>query len=163
MRPLTEPQLRAAFVNCSRGEAKRLPVPHDLAVRPWADLDLLGWRDPKAPARAYLAAEVDGEVRAVALRTASPSAARPRRALCQVCLTTPAAGVSLMVAARAGQAGRQGDTVGTYLCDDLACSLYTRGLKDPGPGARLPETLELDERVARTVENLSAFVRQVMA
>jgi FBP C-terminal treble-clef zinc-finger len=40
--PLTEQQIRAAFVNCSKGEAKRLHVPRDLAGQPWADLDFLG-------------------------------------------------------------------------------------------------------------------------
>ncbi len=46
MKPLTEQEIRAAFVNCTKGEAKRLSVPRDLADRPWDDLDYLGWRDP---------------------------------------------------------------------------------------------------------------------
>ncbi|TGN78537.1 FBP domain-containing protein, partial [Streptomyces griseoluteus] len=49
MRPLTEQDIRASFVNCSKGDAKRLAVPRDLAERPWDDLDFLGWRDPGAP------------------------------------------------------------------------------------------------------------------
>ncbi|MEV0476177.1 FBP domain-containing protein, partial [Streptomyces prunicolor] len=52
MRPLTEREIRAAFVNCTKGEAKRLSIPRDLAERPWDDLDFLGWRDPQAPGRA---------------------------------------------------------------------------------------------------------------
>ena len=47
--PLTEQEIRAAFVNCSKGAAKRLHVPRDLAGQPWDDLDFLGWRDPQAP------------------------------------------------------------------------------------------------------------------
>ena len=47
--PLTEREIRAAFVNCSKGEAKRLHVPRDLAEQPWDDLDFLGWRDPRPP------------------------------------------------------------------------------------------------------------------
>ncbi|NED82069.1 FBP domain-containing protein, partial [Streptomyces sp. SID11233] len=27
MKPLTDPEIRAAFVNCSKGEAKRLHIP----------------------------------------------------------------------------------------------------------------------------------------
>jgi len=38
--------------------------------------------------------------------------------------------IALFVAAHAGTAGRQGNTVGTYICADLACSLYIRGIKD---------------------------------
>ena len=34
-----------------------------------------------------------------------------------------------MVAQRTGKAGQQGNTVGTYVCSDLACSLYMRGKK----------------------------------
>ncbi|MFF2198578.1 FBP domain-containing protein, partial [Streptomyces sp. NPDC058157] len=48
MKPLTEQEIRAAFVNCTKGEAKRLTVPHDLADRPWEHLDYLGWRDPQS-------------------------------------------------------------------------------------------------------------------
>jgi hypothetical protein len=60
VQPLTEREIRAAFVNCSKGEAKRLNVPRDLATRPWDDLDFLGWRDPQAPERAYLVAQAGG-------------------------------------------------------------------------------------------------------
>ncbi len=60
MKPLTEQEIRTAFVNCTKGAAKRLPVPRDLTERPWDDLDLLGRRDPQAPDRAYLATELDG-------------------------------------------------------------------------------------------------------
>lgn len=43
MRALTEKDIRSSFVNCSKGEAKRLTVPRDLEARPWDDLDFLGW------------------------------------------------------------------------------------------------------------------------
>jgi len=46
---LTEQEIRAAFVNCAKGEARRLNVPRDLAGQPWDDLDFLGWRDPQSP------------------------------------------------------------------------------------------------------------------
>ncbi|WP_342782051.1 FBP domain-containing protein [Trebonia kvetii] len=44
-------------MNCTKGEAKRLNVPRDLAELPWEDLDFLGWRDQQSPERAYLVAE----------------------------------------------------------------------------------------------------------
>lgn len=77
MEPLSEKEIRAAFVNCTKGEAKRLSVPRDLADRPWDDLDYLGWRDPQAPDRAYLVAELDGRPRALALRSPPPPPGRP--------------------------------------------------------------------------------------
>lgn len=161
MKPLTEQEIRAAFVNCSKGEAKRLSVPRDLAERPWEDLDFLGWRDPQAPDRAYLVMELDGRPVALALRSSGSASWQTRLSMCSMCLTTHSGGVSLMVAARAGKAGQQGNTVGAYICDDLACSLYVRGRKDAGVGARLHETLTLEEKIQRTVANLAAFLAKV--
>ena len=161
MEPLTEKEIRAAFVNCTKGEAKRLSVPRDLAERPWEDLDYLGWRDPQAPGRAYLVAVLDGRPTALALRGSAAGSWQTRRSMCSLCLTTHSGGVSLMVAPRAGRAGQQGNSVGAYICDDLACSLYVRGKKAVGAGARLQETLTLDEKIQRTMTNLAAFVAKV--
>lgn len=162
MKPLTEQEIRAAFVNCTKGEAKRLNVPRDLDERPWEDLDYLGWRDPQAPGRAYLVTVLDGRPTALALRSSAAGSWQTRRSMCSMCLTTHTGGVSLMVAPRAGKAGQQGNSVGAYICDDLACSLYVRGKRDAGAGARLHETLTLEEKVQRTVTNLAAFVAKVL-
>ncbi|MEU1268787.1 FBP domain-containing protein [Streptomyces sp. NPDC005799] len=161
MKPLTEQEIRAAFVNCSKGEAKRLSVPRELAEQPWEDLDFLGWRDPQAPDRACLVAELEGQLRAVVLRGSSAGSWQARRSMCSMCLTTHSGGVSLMVAPRAGKAGQRGNSVGAYICSDLACSLYVRGKKDAGAGARLHETITLEEKVRRTVANVAAFVAKV--
>ncbi|NUQ95542.1 MAG: FBP domain-containing protein [Streptomyces sp.] len=162
MEPLTEQEIRTAFVNCTKGEAKRLSVPRDLAERPWDDLDFLGWRDPQAPDRAYLVTEwSDGRPRAVALRGSSATVGQTRRSMCSMCLTTHSGGVSLMVAPKAGKAGQQGNSVGAYICSDLACSLYVRGKRDAGIGARLHETIPLEEKIRRTMANVAAFVAKV--
>ena len=47
------------------------------------------------------------------------------------------------------------------MCSDLACSLYVRGKRDAGVGARLHETLTLQEKIDRTMANLAAFVAKV--
>ncbi|SDT82938.1 FBP C-terminal treble-clef zinc-finger [Streptomyces sp. TLI_053] len=161
MKPLTEPEIRAAFVNCTKGEASRLNVPRDLAEQPWEDLDFLGWRDPQAPDRAYLAAVIDGRTVAVALRSSGAASWQARRSLCSLCVTTHTGGVSLLVAARAGKAGKQGNSVGAYMCSDLACSLYVRGKKEVG--TKLHESLTLEEKIGRTVANLAAFLAKVTA
>ncbi|MGP9022702.1 FBP domain-containing protein [Streptomyces sp. BR1] len=164
MKQLTEQEIRTAFVNCTKGEAKRLSVPRDLAERPWDDLDYLGWRDPQAPDRAYLVIEsADGRPQALALRCPSPAATQMRRSMCSMCLTTHSGGVCLMVAPKAGKAGQQGNSVGAYICSDLACSLYVRGKKDAGVGARLQESLTPEEKIQRTVANVAAFIAKVTA
>jgi hypothetical protein len=162
MEPVTEHDIRASFVNCTKGEAKRLAVPRDLAERPWEDLDFLGWRDPAAPERAYLVTESGDGLVGVALRRATP-ATGARRGMCSLCLTTHTGdGVSLMTARKAGRDGQQGNSVGAYLCTDLACSLYLRGKKDAGPGGRIHESLALPEKVERTTTNLAAFLAKVV-
>ncbi|WP_217251246.1 FBP domain-containing protein [Streptomyces sp. AC602_WCS936] len=163
MRPLNDKEIRAAFVNCSKGAAKRLSVPHDLADRPWGDLDYFGWRDPQAPDRAYLVAELDGRPTGLAMRASGAGSGQTRRSMCSMCLTTHSGGVSLMVAPKAGKAGQQGNSVGAYICGDLACSLYVRGIREPDAGARLHETITLEEKILRTVANVAAFVDRVVA
>ncbi|MEU3982144.1 FBP domain-containing protein [Streptomyces sp. NPDC026672] len=170
MKPLTEQEIRAAFLNCTKGEAKRLSVPRDLADRPWDDLDFLGWRDPQAPDRAYLVTEgaesadgPEGRARGIVLRASAVSSWQTRRSMCSMCLTTHTGGVTLMVAPKAGRAGQQGNSVGAYICADLACSLYVRGKRDAGAGSRLPESLTLEEKIGRTVANVAAFLAKVTA
>ncbi|MFD0206685.1 MULTISPECIES: FBP domain-containing protein [Saccharothrix] len=81
----------------------------------------------------------------------------------EICLTTqPGDGISLMTARKAGRGGQQGNSVGIYLCADLACSLYLRGKKDAGPGSRLHESLTLEEKTERTTAKLGAFIARVL-
>ncbi|MCF0096024.1 FBP domain-containing protein [Micromonospora sp. NPDC049114] len=161
MLALTESAIRASFVNCTQGEAKRLAIPNDLEMRPWDDLDFLGWRDVAAPQRAYLIAEADEGLVGVALRVAPQQAGRVRRSMCSFCLTTHTGdGVSLMTARKAGRDGRQGNSVGAYVCSDLACSLYLRGKKRDA-GRRIEETITLAEKIDRTTGHLTAFLRRV--
>jgi hypothetical protein len=159
MRSLTEHDIRNSFVNCSKGEARRLATPRDLDSRPWADLDFLGWRDPGAPDRGYLVAErADGPV-GVALRFPSARRGFLHRSMCSLCVTTHAGGgVSLMTARKAGPAGREGNSVGLYMCADLACSLYARGRKIPESGIRIEESLTVEQQIERTVGHLTAFL-----
>lgn len=162
MRPVTERDIRASFVNCTKGEAKRLTVPRDLADQPWDDLDFFGWRDAAAPQRAYLITEAGDGFVAVALRAATPHGTA-RRTMCTICLTThPGDGVSLMTARKSGKEGQLGNSVGIYLCADLACSLYVRGKRDAGPGGRIHEALSVEEKAARTSAHLGAFLERVM-
>jgi len=162
--PLDETVIRASFVNCTKGEARRLAVPRTLAELPWESLDFLGWRDPGAPDRGYLVAERDDQLVGVALR--SPVGIRRslvRSNVCSLCITAHSGtGVTLLVARKAGPTGRDGNTVGAYMCADLACSLYVRGIKRTQLAQRLVETLTLDEQIARTRTNLDAFLEQVL-
>ncbi|RII11790.1 Fibronectin-binding protein (FBP) [Streptomyces sp. YIM 130001] len=163
MKPLTEHDIRSSFVNCSKGEAERLPVPKNLAdLDHWDDLDFLGWFDLSAPDRKYLVVERADELVGLSLRAASSSRGFLRRSLCSLCLTThPGSGVALMTAPKAGQAGRKGNSVGLYICADLDCSLYVRGRKKAAPGGRMEEYLTVEQQTERLCGNLDAFVERV--
>ncbi|MGX1563545.1 FBP domain-containing protein [Streptomyces sp. NPDC055506] len=164
MKPLTEQDIRTSFINCSKGEAKRLAVPRDLGERPWGDLDFLGWRDPGAPDRSYLVTEREGRLVGVTMRFQPAQRGPLQRSMCSLCLTThPRGGVSLMTARKAGAAGREGNSVGVYMCTDLACSLYVRGKKVPESGSRLEESLTLAEQIDRTTDGLAAFLDKLYA
>ncbi|MBU2694386.1 FBP domain-containing protein [Pimelobacter sp. 30-1] len=160
MNPLTEREIRASFVNCSKGEAARLHVPRDLAERPWGDLDYLGWRDPQSRTRGHLVTRYDDRLVGAVLR-APEAGVGARRSMCSLCMTVQSGGVALWVAPRAGKAGKQGHSVGTYVCANLSCSLTVRGkLSTDSPG--MFETLSTEQRVARLDTNLRAFVGRVL-
>jgi FBP C-terminal treble-clef zinc-finger len=167
MRAITERDLRSCFVNCSKGDAARLGLPRDFAQSPWDDLDFLGWRDPRAPGRAYLVAETGDRLTGIALRLASaPGRARGfnSTSLCSFCQTAhTGGGVALMSARRGGEAGKQGNTVGQYLCADLACSLYVRGKKQTLLGDGHETGVPLETKLARIRANLDVFVASVTA
>jgi len=171
MDALSAEQIRASFVNCSKGEAGRLALPRDLAEQPWEELDFLGWRDPGAPDRRYLVAPYrgagDAGERLVGVTLRAPTNVRrtiTRTNICAICATAHGGdGVALLVARRAGDRGRDGNTVGTYLCTDLACSLYLRGRKQVKFGRQINEDLPVEARIERARDQLAAFLDQVLA
>lgn len=167
MEPLTEAAVRSSFVNCSKGEANRIRLPAGFPDGiAWADLDFLGWTDPGAPLRsAIVVPGADGPTGMVLRRPEARRSSAMRSSMCRICLTDHAAsGVALFVAPLAGASGRQGNTVGEYLCADLACSLYLRGKKSPkGRLVRHEETIPPADRIERAMTNLGAFVSRVAA
>ncbi len=82
--------------------------------------------------------------------------------MCLLCESTQSgAEVSLFTARRAGEAGRNGNTVGQYVCADLACSRRVRSdippwLRDRDPGEVVPA------RVAELRRRLDTFVGHVL-
>lgn len=157
----TDDRIRRALANCSKGEASRMTLP--TTVR---DLDLdaledvVGWRDPRTPDRGVLL--VPGE-RPVGIVLRAASTAVGSTAMCALCRTTHSpGGTALFSAARKGARGRGGDTVGTYVCADLACAEHVRveratAALRPAPG------LSVDERRAGLRDRAAAFAAEVLA
>jgi hypothetical protein len=138
VKPLTGSLIRESFVNATGGEVERIALPglHEMI---WAEREYLGWRDPQAHQRGYLV-HWRGDVPVGIILRASEFSLQPGiSAMCSLCrITQPSNQVTLFSAPRAGQSGRDGNTVGTYICDDLACSHLIRILPparhlQPGP------------------------------
>ena len=105
MRPLTEDDVRASFVNATDDELRQVALPSDFMLVDWDHLDFLAWRDPRTRGRGYVIAELDGESLGIVLRAADGTS-RARSALCNLCHTMqPADQVSLFTARKAGSAG----------------------------------------------------------
>ncbi|WP_299953019.1 FBP domain-containing protein [uncultured Modestobacter sp.] len=163
MHALTEAAIRRSLVNCSRSEAAALALPRDFAELDWASLDVLGWRDPKAELRGYLVHEQDGEPVGIALRAADTTMSSRRSAMCLLCHAVQSAdAISLFTARRVGEAGRNGNTVGTYVCADLDCASRVRVV--PPSAQHLDEELQslaVEEQAAGLRQRLRAFTADV--
>ncbi|WP_432544338.1 FBP domain-containing protein [Kineococcus sp. SYSU DK002] len=158
---LTDEAIRSTMTNCSRGEAHRMRVPE------WVHgcdpaREVVGWRDPKAPERGWLLVPLGEAVVGLALR-ATPGKGVRTAAMCDLCRTTRSPGeVGLFVAARAGASGRALNTVGTYLCTDLACGDNVRVLRAT-PRLRPDPGLSVSQRQDALRERAAAFARSVLA
>lgn len=161
MQPLSPVKIRASFVNATQGEIERIPLPglHEMI---WDDREYLGWRDQQARQRGYLVHWIDGRPVGVVLRASDFALKAGISAMCALCrITQPSDQVTLFSAARASQAGRDGNTIGTYICDDLACSHMIRVLPPPHPMQISREEL-LAQRAAMLLERAQAFTADVM-
>ena len=155
MKPLTAEDIRHSIVNASRGDIERMPLPglHEVL---WENREYLGWRDARAPLRGYLVHWVGERPIGIQLRAADSRMSAGISAMCSLCRTPqPGDQVRLFTAPRAGAAGRNGDTIGTYICADLACSLIIRitppaSVMQPDPAAIVATRAEgLLDRVMR--------------
>lgn len=161
MEPLTEQQVRRSFVNCSRGEASGLTLPRDFGRLPWAELVMLGWRDAKAPLRGYLVVAGEGGPVGISLRAADTRMSSRTPAMCLLCQTARSGDeISLFTARRSGEAGRNGNTVGTYICADLRCAEHARTEIPAWLRERDPEEVA-QERTAELRDRVENFLDAV--
>jgi len=124
MHAFTEKDIRSSFVNASLRERNSIVLPA-LAEVGWENLDYLGWRDPKQPLAGFIVIPVDDEPVGILLRQTEQRVRT--RAQCSWCedVTLPN-DVVFFSAKRGGQAGRNGNTVGTMLCERFECSANVR-------------------------------------
>ncbi|MFB2555777.1 FBP domain-containing protein [Herbiconiux liangxiaofengii] len=172
MRPLTEKQLRAAFINTSQRERAAIVPPAGLDALRWSELDYLGWRDRRQPNVGYVvvelgggdgAADADGGGGFVGVMLRQTEARARSRPQCSWCddVTLPN-DVVFFGAKRAGQAGRNGDTVGALVCSEFECSANVRKLPPLAYPGFDREAARL-QRIAALRQHATAFVLAVRA
>ncbi|MCK8466954.1 FBP domain-containing protein [Microbacterium sp. KSW4-16] len=159
MRPLTEADVRASFVNADAEELRIMEMPHDFLLVDWDYLDFFAWSDPNASRRGYVLIPLEETVVGIVLRATEPG--RGRSGMCDICHTMqPGNQISLFSARRSGQAGRRGDSVGTYMCADLSCHENVRLAHPLAPNeVRAPGQADL--RLDGTHRRMERFVSQV--
>jgi len=160
MQPVTKDLITASFVNMTEAELNAMSFP-GLHETLWEEREFLGWRDVNHNTRGYLVFWVGSRLRGVMVRAAETAMPAGRSAVCALCHTQqPAPQVSLFVAPKAGEAGLRGNTVGTYVCSDLACSTIIRMV--PALPGGIPNTRDAvaqrSEGVLSRLENFSERV-----
>ena len=156
MQSVTPQQIRSSFVNASRSEAAKLTLPKNFDSLDWDNLEFLGWRDEKMPLRGYLVVPGAKGLTGVMLRAPEGGARKNRAVLCELCRDVHSKDdVLLWVAKRAGQSGRNGNTVGTLICADFLCCGNVRKEPpvneiNPDPAAVVVRQIQgLQERTAQ--------------
>lgn len=157
MNILNEKSIRASFVNASRREAERLPIPKGLDRIDWENTDFLAWPDPRNPQRSYAVVPVAQRVVGMVLTTAQTSSKQAMCSWCEDIIET--SGVKLFSAKLAGAAGRRGNTVGTMIHDEFGCPRFARRMPTPQEGGDPEEFVA--SRVAKLQANAESFARRV--
>lgn len=164
MTPLTADDIRAAFVNASKREAREASVP-DLTDVPWERTEVLGWTDEKRPGMSYVVLDSPDGPRAVLVRPAATKGPR-KKMLCSWCEdVTNTENVIMYIAARAGASGRKGDVVGTAVCIDFSCSRNARrtpSIEEVGKASPEEVAYLVDQRVAGLRERCALFLAKVL-
>lgn len=159
MQALSENEIRQSFRGCSLGERKRLRIPA-LEEVAWQNHDFFSWIDRSDVGTGYLVYQLGGQSYGLALSAAKAGGSSIRQSMCNFCRTIHSmGGVALFTTARWDEAGRRGDTVGEYICADLACYAYVKGLKHTGH-VQILTSKSVEERIADLRENVATFVQR---
>lgn len=159
MRALTEPEVRAAFINATDDEQRSIEMPHDFVLIDWDFHDFLAWRDPASSKRGGVLVQAGDDVVAVVLHASD--AGRASSGMCNICHTMqPGNQVALFSARKTGPAGRRGDSIGTYMCADLSCHENVRLAHPLAPNEVRAEG-QVDMRLDGTRRRMERFVARV--
>lgn len=161
MKPLTEDDIRTSIVNADPDVVARMALP-GLHETVWESREYLGWRDPHAPQRGYIVYWRDETPVGMVVRASDSRLSRAPSAICSLCRTQqPGHQVTMFGVPKAGQAGRDGNSVGTYICADLACSTIIRILPPASDMQPSPADI-VASRAAGLLARLDSFTTEVL-
>lgn len=162
MESLTAREIRDSFVNCSRADAEELPLPPGMHEVDWSRREYLGWRDPRLPQRGYVVVPTpDGPV-GIVLKASEASMRSHAPSMCGWCQDVHVTReVYFWSARRAGQAGRNGDTVGTLVCGSFECSENVRRTP-PAQYVGFDPDRVIEEQIAGLAERAGRFAATVV-
>ena len=130
--------------------------PTNFEALDWENLDFLGWRDAKMPLRGYLILPGAKGPTGILLRAPEGGAKKNRSVLCELCRDIFSKDdVLLWIAKRAGQSGRNGNTVGTLICADFGCCRNVRvepPVNEINPDPAAVVLRQIDGLVARAAQ-----------
>lgn len=162
MKKMTGMQVRQAIVNGSAAEIANIVLPSDFVDLDWENLDYLGWRDSHSPHLGYILRWNGDDAVGIIVREADGPLSRRRMMMCQLCRATHTEhGVSLFSAKRTGQAGLNGNTVGTYICANLGCSSNIR-VEVPHASYYADPSSVLAQKVEGLETRVAGFIGDVM-
>ena len=161
MKRMTGIEVRHSLANASASEAANMVLPSNFVELDWGNLDYLGWRDSHSPHLGYIIQWQGDQAVGIMVREADGPLSRRRMMMCQLCRATHTEhGVSLFSAKRTGEAGENGNTVGTYICANLGCSTNIRVDVPHSSYYRDPQSL-LAEKVSGLEARVTGFMNDV--
>lgn len=144
MRPLTKEEILSLF------SKKEIKIP-DLSLIDWENLDFLGWVHPSGHL-GFVVYEFSGKPRGIILERSSHSIGSGIK-MCSWCHTLhTSSGVKLF----SYRIPKSKITIGDYICADLQCSLYIRGIKKTNI-SQMPENISLEKKIQRCRKNIEYF------
>ncbi len=154
MQALTESDIVSLF---PRQPRRDLAVP-DLTPVDWGVMDYFGWIHPSGHLGFVVYAGLAEPV-GLKLGRIAPPATRRRGRMCSWCHHMHHSnGTAMYSATVAGSDGRR--IVGNVMCRQLDCSLRIRNLCSDPPST-MPETIDVQAKVARLEYSLQRFVQRV--
>jgi hypothetical protein len=124
----------------------------------WSNLDFLGWCG-RSGDKGFLVVEDGGVARGVMLERMAIHTSNARSFMCSICRTAHGSRGIANFTYRA-EHGAGHDTWTDSFCGDLQCSLYVRGLLNPGI-AQFHETISVHRKIERLMAGVDRFLSNI--